>query len=112
MIVIATFESHLFVELAISALQEKEIFAVPLNRSAEPPRLLDTLHHANGFSFLDLAAILGTCLMLLGAIYGYVLAWGPIIWGIIGAVSGIGIGILLKWWVSRKSTPPSKPHRR
>ncbi|MGG1557611.1 hypothetical protein [Geobacillus thermoleovorans] len=42
--------------------------------------------------------------MLLGAIYGYVLAWGPIIWGIIGAVSGIGIGILLKWWVNRKST--------
>ncbi|NNU85426.1 hypothetical protein ETC05_17060 [Geobacillus sp. BMUD] len=109
MIVIATFESHLFVELAISALQEKgiaehQIFAIPLNRCAEPPRLLDTLHHANGFSFFDLAAILGTCLMLLGAIYGYVLTWGPIIWGIIGAVSGIGIGILLKWWVNRRST--------
>jgi len=108
MIVVATFENHSFVELAISALHQKGIaahhlFAVPLDRRTEAPRLFDTIHRADGFSFLDLAAILGTCFMLLGSIYGYVLAWGPIIWGIIGAVGGIGFGLLLKWWLNRKT---------
>ncbi|MBB6282459.1 MULTISPECIES: hypothetical protein [Geobacillus] len=108
MIVVATFENHLFVELAISALRQKGIaphhlFAVPLDRRTEPPQLLDSIHRADGFSSLDLAAIFGTCFMLLGSIYGYVLTWGPIIWGIIGAVGGIGFGLLLKWWLNRKT---------
>jgi hypothetical protein len=47
-------------------------------------------------------------LMLLGAIYGYVLKWGPIIWGIIGALSGLTIGILIKLWLVKKSKNGNK----
>ncbi|NNV07238.1 hypothetical protein [Geobacillus sp. C56-T2] len=108
MIVVATFENHLFVELVISALREKgvpphHLFAVPLDGRPEPPQLLDTIHRADGLSFLDLAAIFGTCFMLLGSIYGYVLTWGPIIWGVIGAVVGISFGLLLKWGLNRNT---------
>ncbi|MDF0728151.1 hypothetical protein PY093_15905 [Cytobacillus sp. S13-E01] len=113
MLVIATFENSLFIELAISALEQKgipkeKIFAAPLDKRTEPRQLFDTIHRADGFSLFDLGAILGTCLMLLGSIYGYVLKWGPIIWGIIGAVVGITLGILIKVWLVKKQNPGSK----
>jgi hypothetical protein len=106
--VIATFENSLFIELAISALEQKDIpkekiLAAPLDKRTEPRQLFDTIHRADGFSLFDGGAILGTCLMLLGAIYGYVLKWGPIIWGIIGAVSGLLLGIFFKLLLMKKN---------
>jgi hypothetical protein len=108
MLVIATFENSIFIELAITALQQKgilkeNILAAPLDKRTEPRQLFDTIHQADGFSMFDGAAILGTCFMLLGAIYGYVLKWGPIIWGIIGALSGILIGFLIKYFMLKKT---------
>ena len=113
LLVIATFENSLFIELAISALEQKEIpkekiLAAPLDKRTEPRQLFDTIHRADGFSLFDGAAILGTCLMLLGAIYGYVLKWGPIIWGIIGAVSGLLLGFSIKWLLLKKNDRGSK----
>jgi hypothetical protein len=113
MLVIATFENSLFIEMAISALEQKgipkeKIFAAPLDKRKEPRRLFDTIHRADGISLFDAGAILGTCFMLLGAIYGYVLKWGPIIWGIIGALSGLAIGILIKLWLVKKNNKGTK----
>lgn len=107
MMVIATFENSIFIELAISALEQKgipkeRIFAAPLDKRKEPRQIFDTIHQTDGISFFDAGAILGTCLMLLGAIYGQVLDWGPIIWGIIGAVGGILLGIGIKLFIFRK----------
>jgi hypothetical protein len=108
MFVIATFENSLFIELAISALEQSEIpkekiLAAPLDKRTEPMQLFDSIHKADGFSLFDGGAILGTCLMLLGTIYGYVLKWGPILWGIIGAVSGLVIGLFIKFVILRKN---------
>ncbi|MFP3125978.1 SoxR reducing system RseC family protein [Ectobacillus funiculus] len=113
MLVIATFENSTFIELAISSLEQKgipkeQIFAAPLDKRTEPRQLFDTIHRADGFSMFDTAAILGTCFMLLGAIYGYVLKWGPIIWGIIGAVTGLLVGFLIKLWIVKKGQGGSK----
>jgi hypothetical protein len=113
MLVIATFENSLFIELAITALEQtgvrkEKIFAAPLDKRTEPRQLFDTIHRADGISLFDAGAILGTCLMLLGAIYGFVLDWGPIIWGIIGALSGITIGILIKLWIVKKTNNDNK----
>lgn len=99
--VIATFDNSLFIELAITAIEQEgvtkeKILAAPLDKRSEPKKLFDTIHRADGLSMFDGASILGTCLMLLGAIYGFVLKWGPIIWGIIGAVSGLLLGVLIK----------------
>lgn len=44
---------------------------------------------------LDGGAILGTACMVLGVIYGFVLEWGPIIWGLIGLGGGFLVGFLL-----------------
>lgn len=113
MLVVTTFENSVFIELAISSLEQKgipkeQIFAVSLDKRTEPRQLFDTIHRADGFSMFDTAAILGTCLMLLGAIYGYVLKWGPIIWGIIGAVTGLLVGFLIKFWMVKKGRGGNK----
>lgn len=107
MYVIATFEQSIFLELAITALEQKgipkqHILAVPLDKRKEPRMIMDTIHRADGHSMLDLAAVLGTVFMLLGAIYGFVLAWGPILWGIIGACFGLILGFLIKYAIARK----------
>ncbi len=108
MYIIASFEQSIYLELAISALeqeeiQRKQILAVPLDKRTEERKLFDTIHRADGFSLFDVAAVLGTCGMLLGAIYGMVLKWGPILWGLIGLIAGLLIGFLLKLvFVKRK----------
>jgi hypothetical protein len=111
--VIATFENSIFIELAITALEQsgisnEKILAAPLDKRAEQRKLFDTIHRADGLSLFDASAMLGTCLMLLGAIYGYVLKWGPIIWGIIGAVSGLLLGFLIKLLIVKKNKAGTK----
>ncbi|MDQ1000267.1 hypothetical protein QFZ28_000667 [Neobacillus niacini] len=113
MFVIATFENSIYIELAITALEQQGIskeliLAAPLDKRKEPRNLFDTIHNSDGFSLFDGPAILGTCLMLLGAIYGYELEWGPILWGIIGAVSGLLLGFLIKMLMLKKSKRGSK----
>nr|WP_263324215.1 SoxR reducing system RseC family protein [Neobacillus sp. Marseille-Q6967] len=108
MFIIATFENSIYIELAVTALEQQgiskeKILAAPLDKRKEPRQLFDSIHKSDGFSLFDVAAILGTCFMLLGAIYGYVLEWGPIIWGIIGAVSGMLAGFFLKLFILRKN---------
>lgn len=107
MYIIASFEQSIFLELAITALEQMglgkdQILAVPLDRRKEPRRLFDTIHRADGSSLFDVAAVLGTCGMLLGAIYGMVLAWGPILWGIIGLVLGLLVGFVIKYLFVRR----------
>ncbi|UFJ39283.1 hypothetical protein LOK74_14510 [Brevibacillus humidisoli] len=107
MYIVATFEQSIFLELALTAMEQiglgkDQILAVPMDKRTEPKKVFDTIHRADGFSMLDLGAILGTVFMLLGAIYGYELKWGPIIWGIIGAVGGILLGLLLKLFMVKQ----------
>ncbi|WP_223587566.1 hypothetical protein [Neobacillus bataviensis] len=108
MLVIASFENSIFIELALSELEQNDfsnerILAAPLDKRSEQRKLFDTIHRADGLSLFDSAAILGTCLMLLGAIYGYILKWGPIIWGIIGAIIGLLLGFLIKMILVKKN---------
>jgi len=111
--VIATFENSISIELTITELElyevpNDQILAVPLDKKREHRQLFDSIHKADGLSLFDGAAILGTCMMLLGAIYGYILEWGPIIWGIIGAVSGLLIGFLIKMLLIKRNKRGTK----
>ncbi|MDR7002825.1 hypothetical protein [Neobacillus niacini] len=113
MLVIATFENSIFIELAITELKQnglsnEKILAAPLDKRTVKRQLFDTIYKADGLSLFDGAAILGTCFMLLGAIYGYILKWGPIIWGIIGAIFGLLSGFLIKLWIVKKGKNGSK----
>lgn len=105
--VIATFNYSLHTELAVTELLEQklgkeQIFVVVLSEiRGEKRNILDTINHADGVSMFDGGAILGTVLMTLGVIYGFIAEWGPIIWGLLGLVAGFSIGIILDYIVGR-----------
>lgn len=102
MLVVASFEYCFHTELAISALTEKgidrdHILAVPLEVRGETREMLDSIHHSDGVSKIDGGFLMGTACMTLGVIYGFVLHWGPIIWGLIALGTGFAIGCLLDY---------------
>ena len=106
MFVAATFEYSLFLELAISDLEKRgiprnNIGGIPLDKRIEERKIIDSIHRADGISVFDGAAILGTVFMLLGAIYGFILKWGPILWGLIGLFTGAVLGFILDTSISK-----------
>jgi hypothetical protein len=46
--------------------------------------------------------LLGAITTLFGCIYGFRLAWGPVLWGMIGGVLGFAVGLLIKLLLRRK----------
>ena len=107
MYIIATFEHNIFLEMAITAIQMKgvqkeRILAAPLDKGGEVVKLFDSIHRSDGLSLIDLAAVLGSIFMVLGAIYGFVLEWGPIWWGLIGMFFGFAVGIIIKLYTTKK----------
>jgi hypothetical protein len=102
--VFSTFENTGFLELAICQLEKhgvlkENIFAVPLDNRFEEKTLFDTIHHSDGVSLIDLGAALATAFAVIGASIGFILAWGPIYWGIIGASIGLVIGFGIKLFI-------------
>lgn len=100
MYLLASFNYSLHTEVAIAKLEDigikkEHILAVPLELRGEKPNILDTIHHSDGISLFDGGAILGCIGMVLGVIYGFVLSWGPIIWGLLGLGAGFGTGLIL-----------------
>jgi hypothetical protein len=103
MYVFASFDHSSQLELALASLEEagvskENILAVPIERRKPARRLLDTIHSSDGISLIDLAVVMGTALAVIGASYGFILRWGPIIWGLIGAAVGIVTGVLIKYF--------------
>lgn len=101
MVVMSVFQQSIQVELAVTALEEEgvpkdRILAVPIEKKLRNGKLFDTMHTSTGDSMFDWPMIIGALLMLLGCIYGFVLPWGPVIWGTIGAAAGFGLGLAVK----------------
>ena len=71
-------------------------------KEEEKPKLFDSLHSSDGLSWLDLPIILGATGCLLGNIYGFLLTWGPILWGLIGFFAGSGVGFIIKFITTKK----------
>jgi hypothetical protein len=107
MYVMAIFEQTAFIELSLTEIEQlgisrERILAVPMEKRVEKRKIFDTIHHADGISLFDGAAALGTALMVIGAIYGFILKWGPIVWGLIGLLTGAAIGFLLDCLIGKR----------
>lgn len=99
--IFSTFENHIFLEIAISNLEKigikrENIYAVPLDHREETRKIFDTLHRSDGISLIDIAMPLATALSVITASLGFELKWGPIYWGLIGAVGGFMIGLAIR----------------
>ena len=118
MYVLASFNYSFHTELAITELIEKgikneQILALPLELRGEPRQIMDTIHHSDGVSMIDGGAVLGSALMVLGVIYGFLLTWGPIIWGLIGLVVGFLLGFLIDYfWGKIRQSKNRRPESR
>ena len=97
----STFDSNIYLEIAISKLECKgikreAIYAVPLDNRTEEYRLLDSIHRADGTSMIDIGMALGTAFSVVGTSIGFKLAWGPIFWGLVSAIIGFILGVLIR----------------
>lgn len=115
--IFSTFEHTSFLEMAISLLEQSgidpnNIFAVPLDNRKEDRRLFDTLHKADGVSLIDIAMALATAFSVIGASIGFILAWGPIYWGLIGAFVGFVVGFAIKYVYLKITFKNNQPHRK
>lgn len=107
MYIVSTFEYSNYLELAITAMQMKgiakeNILGVAMDKRGENRKLFDTLHSSDGLSMLDIPIILATLFCLLGSIYGFLLTWGPVLWGIIGILFGFSLGLIIKFITNKK----------
>jgi hypothetical protein len=97
--VFSIFEHSPSLELAITKLEQegiekKNIFAIPIEESEETLKIFDSIHDADGFSFLDKSMALAVVIGVVGTSIGFNLKWGPIIWGLIAAFIGFSMGFL------------------
>jgi len=96
--IFATFDHSQYLELAIRKLEQegvKDIFAVPLDNRTENPKLFDTLHQSDGVSLINKGMFLAVIFSVIGASRGFLLEWGPIYWGLIGAGGGFILGFII-----------------
>lgn len=106
MIIAATFEYSFYLELAITDLEKRgipreNIGAITLDKQVADRKIFDSIHRSDGISLFDGAAAMGTICALLGAIYGFVLEWGPIIWMIIGLIFGAVLGFIVDYSIGK-----------
>lgn len=100
--IIASFDHNVYVELALTSLEEvgitnENMLAIPLDKRTEERNLFDTIHRSDGVSLFDLAAALAVVGTVFASSYGFVAKWGPIIWGLIGAAAGALLGFMINW---------------
>jgi len=73
-----------------------------MDKRGEDVKLFDTIHSSDGLSMLDLPIVLATLFCLFGSIYGFLLTWGPVLWGLIGMTVGFSLGLLIKLITTKK----------
>jgi hypothetical protein len=49
--------------------------------------------------------------MIFGAVYGFVLTWGPLLWGLIAMGSGFVLGLIIKLYTIKKYAKRKKEYK-
>jgi len=102
MLIISTFEHSIEVEQALAVLEElgierSSMMAVMMDNHDE--RIdKDATHQPNRITLaFEVGMACATALSVIGISVGFILKWGPIIWGVISAICGYLIG----YWITR-----------
>jgi len=94
----ATFDHSIQLELVIAKVEKlgiRDIFAVPLDNPPEELQLFDSIHRSDGDSLINKGMFLAVIFSVPAASRGFILEWGPIYWGLIGAAFGFCLGVLI-----------------
>ncbi len=97
MLIVGTFEHSLELEQVLALLEQrgisrKHILAIPMDTEPKPPikfiaRLRDLHSKA-----IEVGMACATGSSVIGISLGFILTWGPIIWGLLAALIGFSIG--------------------
>jgi hypothetical protein len=114
--IVSTFDHSIYLELAITAIQMKgikkeNIMAISMDQKGEKVMIFDSMHSSDGLSLFDLPAMLAVIGGIFGGIYGFVLKWGPLLWGLIGIFAGFSIGLISKLIITKKYSDRQKDKR-
>jgi TM2 domain-containing membrane protein YozV len=114
--IVSTFDHSVYLELAITAIEMKgikkeNIMAISMDKKGEERALFDSIHSSDGLSLLDLPAILAVIGGVFGGIYGFVLKWGPLFWGLIAIFAGFALGLVIKLFITNKYSNRQKDKR-
>jgi len=93
-------------ELEHTCIKATDILAIPLEKPSDAGIAVDP-YNTDGFNLFPVACI-STVTMLLGTIYGFVLYWGPALWGLIG----LAVGNSRQLQRRRGPSGPRRPHSR
>ncbi|GLB61634.1 hypothetical protein [Cytobacillus sp. NCCP-133] len=96
--IFATFDHSPYLEQAIRKLEQQgiqDIFAIPLDNRKEDLKMFDTIHSSDGETLINKGMLLAVIFSVVGASRGFILDWGPIYWGMIGAVGGFLLGFMI-----------------
>lgn len=97
MIAVGTFLYSLDLELLLanlekSRIERKDIMVVPMDMDpANPLRMEDKKQYLYKKG-IEVGMACATGFSVIGASVGYILAWGPVIWGLAAAGTGFGVG--------------------
>jgi hypothetical protein len=102
---VSVFQHSVYLELALLDLErtgipKEKILALSLDKGNFNYLSSVRASHQEGQSYVDLLFIGGMLGMLLGGIYGFVLDFGPVIWGLIGMIGGAVVGLLVEFLLS------------
>ncbi|CAG7641868.1 hypothetical protein PAECIP111802_02788 [Paenibacillus allorhizosphaerae] len=106
MLIIGTFEHSIEVEEALSVLEKsgvprKSIMTVVMDKSSRLSDVTATRYpHKKTLAF-EIGMATATAFSVIGISFGFVLKWGPILWGIISALLGFTLGTGITRWIQR-----------
>ncbi|WP_433942973.1 hypothetical protein [Paenibacillus sp. SN-8-1] len=111
--ILATYEHSQFIELVIDKLQEEDIhdiFAIPLQSRTQEKNLQELMHGSGEGTVLDLGMILAFMGGTTGAARGYIMEWGPVYCGLIGAFAGFALGFIIQILITKFKRKRFKRH--
>ncbi len=109
MLVIGTFPNDTRVMQAVLALEKSGIgkdrlLVVPMDSSPDSASAHREIGNPiSGHTSVEYGLAGATAVSVIGISRGFMLDWGPILWGLISAASGFALGFgIHKWWESRR----------
>jgi hypothetical protein len=92
MLIISIFEQSIELEQALAEIEKnikrEDIMIVFMDKDKD-----STIYGEHSPQAFEIGISVGTGAAVIGASAGFVLTWGPIIWGLIGAMAGFFVGI-------------------
>jgi hypothetical protein len=111
MLIIGIFEQSIEMEQALaeienSSIPKEHILVTFMDNDPKKNNFREHSPHA-----FEIGISIATGCAVIGASSGFVLKWGPIIWGLIGALIGFTIGVIAYYFIKKARTKKKSTNR-